>query len=350
MTRDVIAEFCADYHAFHNIGAQRRHEQMRILRAFEATLGGDVQDAGGDAIDAYLRTLVARNFEPTTVRWHLNAIRPLFKWMWRQKLITGDRLMEVEDVAAPRGGRKDDPNPYTRKEIQRFWRDLDDAYPWCACGKCKAGERIDCAERYLRRWRSGSSKWKRVQAYAMRCQIEAIVALPLMGGLRREEVFRAGLHDIDPENAYIVVRGAAKNADGQQRDRIVPWQGGQSQRIIIQRWLDLRAELAPDHDSVWLSLWHQHRLKPLRWGKFEMLMRNVGRGYEFHRLRHTFATEALRAGMELEKLSKVLGHSSLQQTLGYAKLIDGDLVKAAERVEADFSRAVGQRPTLMEVA
>ena len=40
-----------------------------------------------------------------------------------------------------------------------------------------------------------------------------------------------------------------------------------------------------------------------------------GHGYTFHALRHTFATEAIRNGMNAKSLSEILGHSGVKITL-----------------------------------
>jgi len=47
-----------------------------------------------------------------------------------------------------------------------------------------------------------------------------------------------------------------------------------------------------------------------------------GKGYSLHGLRHTCATELLNAGMRIECLQQVLGHSNLEQTRRYARLTD----------------------------
>jgi len=47
-----------------------------------------------------------------------------------------------------------------------------------------------------------------------------------------------------------------------------------------------------------------------------------GKGYTIHCLRHTFASELLNAGLRLEVLQQLLGHSSLEVTRQYARLTD----------------------------
>jgi site-specific recombinase XerD len=46
------------------------------------------------------------------------------------------------------------------------------------------------------------------------------------------------------------------------------------------------------------------------------------RGYTLHSLRHTFASELLNAGMRLECVQPLLGHSSIEMTRRYARLTD----------------------------
>jgi integrase len=57
------------------------------------------------------------------------------------------------------------------------------------------------------------------------------------------------------------------------------------------------------------------------------------KGYSLHALRHTFATELLNAGMRIECLQPLLGHSSLDVTRRYARLTD-------KTREAEYFRAM----------
>jgi len=50
----------------------------------------------------------------------------------------------------------------------------------------------------------------------------------------------------------------------------------------------------------------------------------------FHKSRHTFATRALRKGIRIEYVSKLLGHSSIEMTQHYAKIVNAELEEAME--------------------
>ncbi len=50
----------------------------------------------------------------------------------------------------------------------------------------------------------------------------------------------------------------------------------------------------------------------------------------FHTSRHTFATRALRKGMRIEYVSKLLGHTAIKTTQVYAKIVNSELDKAMD--------------------
>jgi integrase/recombinase XerD len=63
------------------------------------------------------------------------------------------------------------------------------------------------------------------------------------------------------------------------------------------------------------------------------------KGYTLHGLRHTFASEMLNAGMRLECLQQLLGHTSVEVTRRYARLTDKtreeEYFRAMEIIEKD---------------
>jgi len=61
------------------------------------------------------------------------------------------------------------------------------------------------------------------------------------------------------------------------------------------------------------------------------------KGYTLHCLRHTYASELLNAGMHLQCLQELLGHSCIEMTRRYARLTDNtrrkEYYKAMEIIE-----------------
>ena len=51
----------------------------------------------------------------------------------------------------------------------------------------------------------------------------------------------------------------------------------------------------------------------------------------FHASRHTFATNALKNGMRIEYVSKLMDHASIGITQMYAKIVNEDLDEAVEK-------------------
>ena len=58
---------------------------------------------------------------------------------------------------------------------------------------------------------------------------------------------------------------------------------------------------------------------------FQRLRRRVGFRVHAHKFRHTFATEYLRNGGEIERLRRILGHTTYVMVMRYAHLDKGDL-------------------------
>lgn len=54
----------------------------------------------------------------------------------------------------------------------------------------------------------------------------------------------------------------------------------------------------------------------------------IGKPVSFHISRHTFATRALRKGISIDKVSKLMGHSAIRETQVYAKIVSEELDNA----------------------
>lgn len=330
---DLIDRFDAEHNAYNDITKDRRVESRRVLEEFERFCGGDLLTAEPDNLRAYINHVTEQGFSLGTLRKRVGLIRPFYTWAWEHKLATSEQVMGLKLVRLPRGTgatAQGTPRPYKRDEIHRLWRDLDKQFPLAT-------------DRSLQAFASGT-RWRGpVRKHGMRLQVECVLALTLFGGIRQDEVWRLTLEQMDPLNAYVTVHGAAKNDDGERRIRAVPWTTPDMKRMV-GNWLEFRAWLEPEHDWPWLSLWNTPQYRwPLRKRRFKGLLSGLGRGYSFHRMRHTAITEMLRAGYPIQEVQKIAGHARITQTLAYAQILPDDLLKTAARQSDELSSALSPR-------
>lgn len=64
--------------------------------------------------------------------------------------------------------------------------------------------------------------------------------------------------------------------------------------------------------------------------KFITSRAKVLKSISFHIIRHTWATRALRFGVPIEIVSKILGHANIRETMIYAKIVNSEIDKAMD--------------------
>lgn len=334
MSEALIDRFGDEYVSYNGISRERAKQMRKLLLEFEVGLGGrDISESTYQDFQRFAGLLVAKGYHVNTVRKKLNQIRPFFSWAYAAGVITAEQYMSLRQVKDPRGATSTStPDPYTRAELTEFWQALERRFP-----KLPSRGRGSQA---IARWEAGIGPWGRVHRHAMRLQLDAMIRLALDCGLRRSEIFNLELKDLHYDNEYLVVWRAAKGKKGIRVQQAVPMTT--ELRQALYSWLELRAKMKPQHDRPWLSCWASVANHPMWWTRFaSLLQETIGPQWRWHRFRHTCATEWLRAGMELEIVSKLLGHATIQQTLCYAEILKGDLMKHMNKHESTFNTATG---------
>lgn len=333
MERDLIAEFMDWHTRTKSLAPARQVQQAKVLRGWEGfldELGVSLLEATGAELEDWVASW-GGTYDPHTITNMLYSITPFLHWLWRRRLIDAERWLGFREVSPPRGGQAHnyEPRPYSRVELRQFWADFNRKFP--------PDPRF---EHWLARYHRGQSGWKRVRPGARRIQTEAIIALALGGGLRRVEMFNLPLANLEPQASYLAVIGARKNPEAVNRTRPVPWTSDWMHEAV-SNWIDLRTRLAPDHDFPWLTLITGNETKPMSERVFAGLPSRIGR-WEWHRLRHTCATELLRTGeYQLHEVQKIMGHTNPAQTLRYTQILPGDIVSAARRASSAYGNVVG---------
>jgi integrase/recombinase XerD len=144
----------------------------------------------------------------------------------------------------------------------------------------------------------------------------AMILLLLRTGMRVGELLNLQVSDINLRGMKICIYLGEKNAQG----RVVYYCDDAKEALMA--WLRIRV---PQHRY----LFYGYRGQPLSYSGarkiFQKYLKKAGlgsKGYSLHQLRHTFASELLNAGMRLEVLQQLLGHSTIEITRHYARLTD----------------------------
>jgi site-specific recombinase XerD len=144
----------------------------------------------------------------------------------------------------------------------------------------------------------------------------AMILVLLRTGMRIGELLKTQVRDLNLSERKIAIYEAEKNGVG----RVVYI--SKDALYALKAWLRNR-----DPNNV-LLFYGQGRSSLTYNGARLMFLKYLKKaglghkGYSLHCLRHTFASEMLNAGMRLECLQPLLGHSNIEVTRRYAKLTD----------------------------
>jgi site-specific recombinase XerD len=149
--------------------------------------------------------------------------------------------------------------------------------------------------------------------------------LILEPGLRVSEALHLRSGDIDCDNLILKVFGKG------QKERLVPFSPELRRRLY--RYQQLRARKGIGGEFLFAGF------EGTRWEKrnsttsLYLLQDKLGLPrFGWHRLRHTFATNYLRQGGDIVRLSMVLGHTQITTTQRYLHLVPHDLSSQHQRV------------------
>ncbi len=208
----------------------------------------------------------------------LVAVKGLFRWLTKQRALSANPAAELE---LPRVTAQRLPQPLTDGETAQV---LAGADPTTLIG----------------------------------LRDRAILETGYSTGLRRMELIRLRLYDLDLARGVLAVR------EGKGRkDRVVPI--GERAIDWLQRYLDMsRPQFAvePDEGTIFLT----RRGRPFHPNHLSRLTRDyvvaagIAKRGACHLLRHTMATAMLEHGADIRVIQEILGHARLTTTQLYTRV------------------------------
>ncbi len=291
-----------------NVSACTLKTAFTAIQGFQAFLQNygkfNLSSLTQEVLEAFVESQQDRGLKPLTVKSNLRQIQTFLRYLITGGILPADILVHRIQIKVP------------------------DALP-------RAMDSLDV---------------KRLLAVIEDVRDRAIILVLLRTGMRIGELLRTRVSDVRLAERKILLWVGEKNRTG----RVVYLSEDACE--AIRAWEQKRDAQKP------LLFYAQGRTSMSYTAARTILCKYLNKanlshkGYSLHCLRHTCATQLLNAGMRLECLQQLLGHSTVEQTRRYARLTDKtreeEYFRAMARIEGrksdDRNGAPGYVPTLSE--
>jgi integrase len=136
--------------------------------------------------------------------------------------------------------------------------------------------------------------------------LKPILLIAFCTGMRKGEILNLKWKDINLEDDYILVRHSKNN-----ESRIIPI--SENLKSVLQK------HKTDDKQDDYLFCYHDKKPMESIYKSFGTALKKSGiKKCTIHSLRHTFATRAIMAGVDIVTVQELLGHKTIAMTKRYA--------------------------------
>lgn len=279
-----------------------------IKAAFPAMLNKPLTEFNAMSIEKWRTERMKAGISASTTNRNITALRGLFSRALDWEIIQKHPLTSVKVLPEPSGKAR--------------WLTDDEE------NRLRAA--LDAREERDRTGRDNANQWRTKRAYdllpdlreaAFVDHLKPAVLVSINTGLRQGELLNLTWDAIDLENAIITIRG--ENAkDGE--DRHIPMNG--EALATFKQWREQTPGplVFPGPTDAPIS-----EIKTA-WGK--LLKDAKIDNFRWHDMRHHFASRLVMAGVDLNTVRELLGHSDIKMTLRYAHLAPEHKAAAVQKL------------------
>jgi integrase len=294
------------------VTAHQKHpkETLRRLALFYTLLGNKkLSEIDAWAIERF-RSIRLKEVKPITVNHDIDTLRAALT-----KAIEW-RLLKTHPMATVKRSKVD-----SESKIRYLSKDEDK----------RLREALDAREEKRRIERQKFNEWRKIRGYkefpsfgAFTDHLKPIVLLALNTGMRRGELFNLKWTDVNTVGRILTIEGATSKSG---KTRHIPLNDEAFE--TLQQWNEKRktSELVfPSADGG--------RMDNIStsWGR--LIEKAKIENFRFHDCRHDFASKLVMAGIDLNTVRELLGHSDIKMTLRYAHLAPEKLATAVSKLNS----------------
>jgi integrase/recombinase XerC len=260
-------------------------------------------------IREYLGFLYDRKLEKSSVARKLSALRSLFRFCIRERLVKTNPAKLIPSPKLPRRL----PAVLTPEEMCHF---LDG---------------LSAMEPQVNPQRSLPQERREAEARLVPARDRAIFELLYSSGLRASELTGLDLMSIDKDAKTVFVLGKGR------KERVVPY--GSKAEIALEAYWPVRQQILnatrnqADLQAVFLSCYGGRLTSQ---GVYQIIRKysrlaNTNWDMHPHSLRHAFATHLLADGADLRAIQELLGHKQLASTQRYTHATIENLIDVYDK-------------------
>lgn len=263
------------------LSAKTLKSYREMLTAFANQVDKHVAKITMDDIREYIGTLAERGLKDSSIQTHINTLRSFFGWLDLEDVIRKNPMRKIKSLKIDRAKAR---RPLTAEQLERL--------------------------------RDGCQTYKE----------KALVEFLVSSGCRLGEVVGIRVDNVDWQGRSVVVLGKGN------KERMVYF--SVRAKLMLQEYLAQRK----GGDALFASSRAPYGTMTPR--AVERAIQKIGvraggqRRVHPHLLRHTFASNALNAGMDITIIQHLLGHTDPKTTLIYAELSPRMVRYEYERVVA----------------
>ena len=160
----------------------------------------------------------------------------------------------------------------------------------------------------------------------------AMLATALYAGLRKREILRLEVLDVDLDEGTIRVRRGKGRHGGKDRVAYMPAE----LQHLLRGYLHERRRHQLTNPEFFASLRTRRGVAEMTFRRIvEQVRAASGVRFSLHVLRHSFVTMLLRSGVPIHVARDLAGHADIKTTEGYARVFAEDLRRHVQAVRFD---------------
>lgn len=161
--------------------------------------------------------------------------------------------------------------------------------------------------------------------------LKNIVSFASLTGCRLNEILNLQIGDIDLNNRILVIRNKENFKTKSRKNRTIPI----SQKLLeVLEGILFAGNILPLPDAYLFSRDSKPFTIDYVSKQFKKALRsgNFDERFHFHCLRHTFITNLIRSGVNINHVKEIAGHSDIKTTMSYIHLVTEDLREAVNKI------------------